>query len=264
MAKGDYYFPLFYKRLLTSTIGWKDDEFGAYVRLLIHQFDNGSIPEDMDELKRIAPSIKKHWPLVSKKFHSDGNGNLVNDVMTDVIADSEKKKQRAKENGSFGGRPKKPIGFNENKKSEKKSEKNFNNEDHRNKKNISALKNSNVDNHSSYDKNKNLQVISGFSKQNQNESYPITNNKESIEIEYYSIEHCIVVALNDSRWVKANHTHEKELKEFNSLLEKRGIYEKNPQDYKNHFANWKRLGKKDIQETEQKTSFNPALKNRIS
>lgn len=59
MAKGDYYFPLYYKKLLTSTIGWKDDEFGAYVRLLIHQFDKGKLPGDIKELSLLCTSIKK-------------------------------------------------------------------------------------------------------------------------------------------------------------------------------------------------------------
>jgi uncharacterized protein YdaU (DUF1376 family) len=106
MAKGDYYFPLYYRRLLTSTIGWSDAEFGCYMRLLIHQFDNGSIPSDLDELTRIAPSVKKHWKLLAKKFHDDGNGNLVNDVMNEVYEDIQHKKNNSRKNGSKGGRPK--------------------------------------------------------------------------------------------------------------------------------------------------------------
>lgn len=59
----------------------------------------------------------------------------------------------------------------------------------------------------------------------------------------FPIEHCLVVALNDPRWVKANKATEADLKEFNGLLEKRGIYTKNPLDYKTHFANWRGSGK---------------------
>lgn len=110
MAKGDFYFPLYYKRILTSTIGWKDDEFGAYMRLLIYQFDNGSIPSDINELARIAPSVKKHWDkLLSKKFKEDGKGGLINDVMNDVYMDVQKKKEKNQENGKKGGR-RKPNG----------------------------------------------------------------------------------------------------------------------------------------------------------
>lgn len=62
---------------------------------------------------------------------------------------------------------------------------------------------------------------------------------------FFTIEHCVTVAMSDDRWVRANKTSKKELEEFNSVLEKRGVYEKNPLDYKNHFANWKKTGKKD-------------------
>lgn len=107
MAKGDFYFPLYYKRILTSTIGWRDDEFGAYMRLLIYQFDNGSIPSELSELARIAPSVKKHWPLLSRKFKDNGSGGLVNEVMAGIYEDVQSKKNKNKGNGKLGGRPKK-------------------------------------------------------------------------------------------------------------------------------------------------------------
>lgn len=119
MAKGDYYFPLYYKQLLTSTIGWKDDEFGAYVRLLIHQFDKGSIPSDISELALLAPSIKKNKDRVLKKFKDNGNGELINEVMNEIYHDVQLKKAKNSDNGKKGGRPKqnqtvsetKPNGF---------------------------------------------------------------------------------------------------------------------------------------------------------
>lgn len=55
----------------------------------------------------------------------------------------------------------------------------------------------------------------------------------------FTIEHCLVVALNDSRWVKANKTNEAELKAFNEHLEKQGKFRENPMEYKRYFANWK-------------------------
>lgn len=61
----------------------------------------------------------------------------------------------------------------------------------------------------------------------------------------FTIEHCLTVAMNDPRWVKANKVIQADLLEFNAMLEKRGVYEKNPMDYKTHFANWKLTGKKD-------------------
>jgi hypothetical protein len=64
MAKGDYYFPLYYTRLLSSTIGWKDDAFGAYLRLLIYQFDNGSIPVDIEELSLTGAAYPKSFMMM--------------------------------------------------------------------------------------------------------------------------------------------------------------------------------------------------------
>jgi uncharacterized protein YdaU (DUF1376 family) len=95
-------------------------------------------------------------------------------------------------------------------------------------------------------KSKNISTSYVPHMENENETINSTKSEEV----FFTIEHCLTVALNDGRWTKANKTNEKELTEFNSLLEKRGIYKKNPLDYKTHFANWKRTGKKDIQEPE--------------
>lgn len=65
----------------------------------------------------------------------------------------------------------------------------------------------------------------------------------------FSIEECLAIALRDDRWVKANKITEADLLRFNTLLEKRGIYEKNPADYKTHFANLAELEKEETQET---------------
>jgi hypothetical protein len=69
----------------------------------------------------------------------------------------------------------------------------------------------------------------------------------------HSLAHCKLLALRDPRWVKANKTNEKELDDFNLLLERRAHYEKNPADYKSHFANWKMGGKKeaDVKQNEK-------------
>lgn len=73
-----------------------------------------------------------------------------------------------------------------------------------------------------------------------------TVKESNTPLTYFPIEECLKISMRDPRWVKSNKATEKELNEFNGLLEKRGIYEKNPADYKQHFANWKSGGKKDI------------------
>lgn len=60
------------------------------------------------------------------------------------------------------------------------------------------------------------------------------------EARIFTIEECLAISLKDDRWVKANKTNQRELGEFNKLMEKRGIYVRNALDYKNHFSNWKK------------------------
>lgn len=55
----------------------------------------------------------------------------------------------------------------------------------------------------------------------------------------FRIEECLRIAMNDSRWVKANQATETEVLNFNTYLEKQGIYAKNPLDYKRYFAKLK-------------------------
>ncbi len=119
MLKGDYYFPLYYQKLLASTQGWKDDELGAYIRLLIYQYDKGFIPNDMAMITRISPTAKKNWALLSTKFLVDEQGNLYNEVMKQIRDTRLKKSKTLSENGQKGGRPKnqmesnlKPNGLN--------------------------------------------------------------------------------------------------------------------------------------------------------
>lgn len=221
MAKGDFYFPLFYKRLLSSTIGWKDDEFGAYVRLLIHQFDNGSIPNDIDELALVAPSIKKNKKRVLKKFKDQYNGTMINEVMDEIYHNIQTKKEKNKENGKKGGRKKQTERLTD------------------------GLANGNQT------------LTEGVT---ESEAILITNNKYQITKEntdpppIFSIEHCLIIAMKDPRWVRANKVSEPELKDFNAMLERRGVYEKNPADYKTHYANWKAGGKKEEVGAQEKKS----------
>lgn len=112
--KKDHWFKFYYHRIIVSCAGWKDDEFGAFIKLLIHQFDKGFVPNDEKELKRIITSYNKNWPLLKTKFKED-NGKLMNHVMKIVRDDYMSKQEKNKENGGKGGRPKKtetkPNGF---------------------------------------------------------------------------------------------------------------------------------------------------------
>lgn len=55
----------------------------------------------------------------------------------------------------------------------------------------------------------------------------------------FPIEYCLLVAMNDARWVKANKTNTVELELFNGYLERLGTYQMIPIDYKKYFAKLK-------------------------
>lgn len=104
MAKDDHWFKLYYRLLVLSTQGWKDDEFGAYVRLLIHQFDKGGLPDDPGEISKLITTYKKNWPLLSKKFNKTEDGLLRNEFMKSLREERDKKKTIGAEFGKTGGR----------------------------------------------------------------------------------------------------------------------------------------------------------------
>lgn len=101
--------PLYYNDILGATQDWLDEEFGAYMRLLIYQWDKGFIPSEMVRLKKIADSAEKNWTVLSKKFTPDEQGFLKNSVMEKIRIKRESFLNHQLENGIQGGRPKTQI-----------------------------------------------------------------------------------------------------------------------------------------------------------
>lgn len=95
MAK-DPILPLYYNDLDRSTRDWTDEELGAYVRLLMHQWDKGSLPNDYQRLTRIATSLSTTWPTVKEKF-VEKNGGLINERMEEIRNKREVFKHRQRE-----------------------------------------------------------------------------------------------------------------------------------------------------------------------
>lgn len=103
MAKNPV-FPLYYNDMDRSTRDWTDEEFGAYMRLLVHQWDKFGLPLGFDRLSRIAPSVEKNWPLLSTKFKLV-EGTYQNENLEVIRDESLSFKKKQKENGKKGGRP---------------------------------------------------------------------------------------------------------------------------------------------------------------
>lgn len=96
MAK-DPIFPLYYNDIDRSTKTWTDEEFGAYVRLLMEQWDKGGLPTDYQRLTRIATSLDKNWVLLKGKF-VEVDGQLKNEKLEEVREKRLKHRQKQKEN----------------------------------------------------------------------------------------------------------------------------------------------------------------------
>lgn len=107
------------------------------------------------------------------------------------------------------------------------------------------------------------QVLQNRSNGKQNEANEAVNVNVTVNDtvsereEVFPIEECLLVAMRDERWVRANKAARSDLEEFNKLLEKRGAYTKGYIDYKNHFANWKLTGKKDDKTFESRSTAPP-------
>jgi len=98
-------FPLYYNDIDRSTRDWTDEEFGAYMRLLMHQWDKFGLPLGFDRLSRIAPSVEKNWGVLSKKF-TEVDGQLKNERLEEIRGEMLSFRKKQAQNGSKGGRPK--------------------------------------------------------------------------------------------------------------------------------------------------------------
>lgn len=89
--------PLYYNDLTTSTQDWTDEEFGAYVRLLIHQWRQGGLPKDYQRLTRIATSLPTNWEMLKAKF-PEVDGLLKNPVMEEIREKRAKHSEKQRTN----------------------------------------------------------------------------------------------------------------------------------------------------------------------
>jgi uncharacterized protein YdaU (DUF1376 family) len=76
------YFPLYARDFYLDTADWTCEEIGAYLRLLLYQWENGYIPSNVDRLTLIVGLNRKKLNFtaqkVLKKFAKTGRGKLAN------------------------------------------------------------------------------------------------------------------------------------------------------------------------------------------
>lgn len=95
------YMPLMVGDWLKGTSGMRAEMKGVYIHLLLHQWEHGFIPEDIEEIALITPEVGKVWDKLKVKFVKISPGQLQNEKLEEV-RDFWKKQ---KKNGKKGGRP---------------------------------------------------------------------------------------------------------------------------------------------------------------
>ena len=72
------WFPLFGRDFLASTLGWSAEERGHYVALLIVQWEQDGLPNDLKRLELISPGIRACWSVLESKFPVSRGGRRRN------------------------------------------------------------------------------------------------------------------------------------------------------------------------------------------
>lgn len=89
--------PLYYNDIDRATRTWTDEEFGAYMRLLIEQWDKGGLPNDYQKLTRLATSLDTNWEFLKNKFELV-DGLLKNPVMEEIREKRRKHSEKQSDN----------------------------------------------------------------------------------------------------------------------------------------------------------------------
>lgn len=95
------YMPLMMGDWIKGTRGMRADVKGVYIGLLIHQYDHGYLPADLDDLSLIEPEVGKVWVKLKEKFEEFEPGRLRNKKLEEVREFWNKQAS----NGKKGGRP---------------------------------------------------------------------------------------------------------------------------------------------------------------
>jgi uncharacterized protein YdaU (DUF1376 family) len=77
----DHYIPFFGRDFYASTAMWTAEEVGHYIRLLVIQWDSGSLPADLDRLELVSPGVTRVWSLLGTKFPLCDDGQRRNPRM---------------------------------------------------------------------------------------------------------------------------------------------------------------------------------------
>ena len=93
--------PLMMGDWIRGTQGMRAEIKGVYIGLLVHQYDHGFLPSDLETLSLIEPEVGKVWDKLKCKFEEFAPGKLRNKKLEEVRGFWNKQGK----NGKKGGRP---------------------------------------------------------------------------------------------------------------------------------------------------------------
>ena len=94
------WFPFFGRDFMAATLGWTAEERGHYVVLLIAQWEQGGIPDDVKRLELISPGVGKVWKTIASKFPKSKGGLLKNTRLEHERHLSHERSERARQSAS--------------------------------------------------------------------------------------------------------------------------------------------------------------------
>ena len=94
------WFAFFGRDFLASTLGWSAEERGHYVALLIAQWEQDGLPNDVKRLELISPGVGKCWKLIESKFPVGTGGKRRNVRLEHERHLANERSERARQSAS--------------------------------------------------------------------------------------------------------------------------------------------------------------------
>lgn len=94
------WFAFFGRDFLASTLGWSAEERGHYMTLLIAQWEQDGLPNDLKRLELISPGIRACWPVLECKFPLSRGGRRRNPRLEHERHKAHERSERARQSAS--------------------------------------------------------------------------------------------------------------------------------------------------------------------
>jgi uncharacterized protein YdaU (DUF1376 family) len=94
------WFSFYGRDFLASTLGWSAEERGHYLTLLVAQWEQDGLPNDVKRLELISPGVGKCWKLIEAKFPVGRGGKRRNVRLEHERHKAHEKSERARQSAS--------------------------------------------------------------------------------------------------------------------------------------------------------------------